>query len=140
MTTTKTAINLSIVADYPAYTVVDLGQEVITVSRETVKSLHFCFARQTRNHGILHSEYSLSGVAAYAAQYGHDEEVAVERAKARGENLFWLNPRGCSITSHQRPKEIWIRLQPGQRIRFDGVLLEVVHLRHEFYNLEIVNE
>lgn len=113
------------IAQYSAYSVMKVEADVLVVSREVARMVQFATPRQTRNYGVLFDMFNLSGVAAYAAEYGQDEAEAVARAKKNGHELFWLNKIGACITSHERVHEYHLQVLPGQKIMFDGVLMEV---------------
>ncbi len=106
-----------------AYSVYDLRQHVMSVSRRQASTMEFAMAYTSRRYGTLYKMFKLSSVAAYAAQYNKDEEEAVARAKSFGHELYFMVPLGCSLTSHQRQHEIKVLVKPYQLIEFDGQLL-----------------
>ncbi|HFQ7030066.1 TPA: hypothetical protein ACHSMM_004507 [Yersinia enterocolitica] len=126
----------SIIATYPAYTILDLNVEIIEVSRPAARAVDFATAFQSRNHGIMYHMHYISGVAAYAAEYNDDEAAAVARAVERGDPLFWMTRKGVSITHHDRGHELKVLLREGQKIRFDGQLLDVVKLHGDHFDLK----
>ena len=117
------------VADFPAFTIVDVEQDVIELSREDLDQfggMKFCVTKETTTrHGNLYPEVRPYCVAYYAEDYNEDPVEAEAKSKARGHELYWINNCATSITSHQRAKEIRILLRPGQKILMNGVLLQV---------------
>lgn len=113
------------VAEFPALMVLRIDAEVMVISRDVARVLTFVTPRATQRHGVLFDSFQLSGVGAYAAEYGDNEAERIARAKANGEDLFWLGKQGACITSGATVQELALQILPGQRIMFDGVLLEV---------------
>lgn len=112
-------------SEYKAYSVMRVDADVMVITRDVAKVLTFASPFQSMRHGTMYRQYSICGVAMYADERGADAVRSVELAKARGDNLFWMTQHGASLTSHQRPHEFYLELLPGQKIQFDGVLLEV---------------
>ncbi|AXH50970.1 hypothetical protein CPT_Scapp_041 [Serratia phage Scapp] len=111
---------------FPAYSVMRIEADVMHISRDVAKVLTFATPRMTARHGKLYTMFSLSGVGAYSAEYGRNEADQIARAKANGHELFFFTQHGSSITSHERAHEFFLEILPGQKIMFDGVLLEVL--------------
>lgn len=132
------------VADFPAYEIVDLEQDIINWPENA--EFQMAIPYESRSHGTMYRLYYVSGVAAYVRksnaespeQYHRDPVEAVERAKAKGEALYWIQASSVSLTAWDRPKELHVLGGAGQKIRFDGKILEVVHTRGEFYSLKEV--
>lgn len=110
---------------YTAYSVMRIEADVMHISRDVAKVLTFATPRMTARYGIMYTMFSLSGVGAYSAEYGRNEADQIARAKANGHELFFFTQQGASVTSHARPHEFFLEILPGQKIMFDGVLLEV---------------
>ena len=128
------------VAEFPAYIVMDMEAEVMDIPRAIAENFEFALAYESSRHGTLHNLYKLSSVAAYAARNNRDEAAEVERAKSRGEKLFWLNECSIAITAHKHAQEVKFLIKDGQRIRFDGQLLQVVVHRGNRAQVIMVDE
>lgn len=126
------------VANFPAYSVIDLGIPVIELTRRQAQKIEFATAYESSRYGTMYNMHKIGGVAAYAGERGADEKEAVERAIGNGHELFYSYPLGVSITSHQRDKECKILLKDGTHIRFDGQLLRVKIVSDKWVHLEIV--
>ena len=128
------------VADFPAMTVVDLEQDVIELSRESLEQfngLKFCVSKETIRHGNLYPEVRPYCAAYYAQDYNEDPVEAEARCDKFGHEKYWINNCGASITSHERAKETRILLKPGQKILMNGKLLEVFRKGNsEYYGLK----
>lgn len=122
---------MKIVADFPAFDIVDLEQDVIVLEHSQLKnhlsdsSEKFCVAKETRRHGTLYPEVSPYCTQWYALDYNECPKAAVERCTELKHEIYWINNCASSITSHQRAKGRRILLKPGQKVDMDGVILEV---------------
>jgi hypothetical protein len=117
-----------------AFEVVDLETPVINMTPEVLESFKFCVEVEGIR-GKRYAKVSPGCVAYYTAKNGCDPVLMVERAKAKGEKLYWLNNCGSSLVAHSRPSEMWVFLSVGQRVQMAGQLLEVRHNRAEFFEL-----
>lgn len=128
---------MQIVADYPAYMIVDMEQDVIEWPDDQQE---MAIAYQSRRHGVMYNMHTVNSIANYSRQNNDDVATAIARANQRGESLFWLNRSCVSISNHQSAKETHILCRDGQKIRFDGQLLVVQHVGHDRYRVEMINE
>ncbi len=115
------------VASFPAFDIIDLEQDVITVTREQTDNftgLKFCVAKQTRIDA-LYPEIAPGCAAYYAQDYNECPVEAEARCDKLGHEKYWLNNVGAMISSTKQAKGIRILLQPGQKMEMNGQLLEV---------------
>jgi hypothetical protein len=104
---------IQILDTFPAYTIIG-GNKTFRFGDA------FAIGYDTPRHGRLYDFFKLGSVATYAAQYGEDEDAAVEKAKERGHELYWANKQGTIITAHkQAHRTVW-GLQIGDEIEVDG--------------------
>lgn len=124
MNATKT-----IVKSVPAFDVVNLNQEIIDLPFGSMgdgigkPGLRFCVEKQTKID-TLHPEVSLGCVVYYALENGDDVEESVERSKRFGHEMYWVNNCGSMITSDRRARWEMVLLQPGQKVRMNGLVME----------------
>lgn len=128
---------MKIVADYPAYMIVDMEQDIIEWPDNDQR---MATVYHSRSHGVMYNLNYLGGIAEYARRNGDDVDAALARAAERKEKLFWLNQSCVSISNTQSAKETHILCQDGQKIRFDGQLLVVKHVGHDRYTVEMISE
>ena len=64
--------------------------------------------------------YSPGSVVSYTLQYNDDPIAALERAKERGENLYWLTEHSVVISSNPAPAKTVVAVQDGDKVRFEG--------------------
>lgn len=128
---------MQIIADYPAYMIVDMEQDVIEWPDDQQE---MAIAYQSRRYGTMYNLHTVNGIANYARRNNDDVAAAIERADSRGEKRFWLNRSCVSISNSQSAKETHILCRDGQKIRFDGQLLVVKHVGHDHYRVEMINE
>lgn len=125
------AIPKTLVAAFPAYNVYKREARDVRVFRDGASQLvegvteidvndRLCFARQTRNHGMVYGEFYAGSVVSYALENGECPLEAAERAKERGHDLHWINGSGASLVSHQRAVWDMIELTEGMLVRFEG--------------------
>lgn len=115
---------MRIVADYPAFTVVDRKPEngLQTIQAEEVLACGF----MSRNHGIMYHQFKASSVISYALRDGRDPVEALRMAQERGEQLHYIFGLGTSITSHKREKYEVTLVEVGQHVKFEGRIFEIV--------------
>jgi hypothetical protein len=130
------------VASFPAFDIIDLEQDVITITREQTDNftgLKFCVSKETLRHGNLYPEVSPNCAAYYAQDYNECPVEAEARCDRLGHEKYWINNCGSMITSTPKAKGVRILLQPGQKIEMNGVLLEVFQKgKSEHYGLKLV--
>jgi hypothetical protein len=134
---------MKIVASFPAFDIIDLEQDVITLTREQTDNftgLKFCVAKETRID-TLYPEVAPGCAAYYAQQYNECPVEAEARCDKFGHEKYWINNCGAMITSSKQPKGTLILLVPGQKMEMNGVLLEVFQKgKSEHYGLKPVAE
>ena len=121
------------IASYPAYDVVDLEVDVLTISAE-FKGLKFCV-----EYNGKYKQVSPNCIQYCAAEMGKTQEQVeekIENAKKNGESIYWLNNCATSITNSKDATETLWLLKVGQIVKMAGQSLEVVHLHHEFFRLK----
>jgi len=125
----------SIVADFPAYTVLDMNLDIIDVSAEDAEVQEFVRPQVTRRYGTLYSTVKLGSVSLYARKHGDDELAAVERAKGLGHPLYYTF--NLSVCLHNGPvvKTTKVLLKDGQLVRLDGTLLRVKYVSGIYIHL-----
>lgn len=104
-----------VVAEFPAYRIV-----AADLSREFQYGEQFAVPYESGRYGTMYRMYTLGSVAGYAADYNEDPTAAVERARARGEELYWANQNSTMLTAWDRPQEVLPMVQYGEVIRFAG--------------------
>jgi hypothetical protein len=125
----------TIVADFPAYQIIDMNQDVIRLTAEDAELQEFAAPHQTRNHGTLYNMLLAGSVRTYARKHRADEVAAVERAKRLGHKLFWLINLPVMLTAEKRAKTTKVLLKDGQKIELDGTLLVAKHTRDIYWDL-----
>lgn len=83
--------------------------------------------------------YSISSVVSYSMESGRDPIQAVERSKAKGDPLHWINGIGAMLTAHEREREAYIEVSVGQIIKFEGLKFEIIAAPNSNLSLEPVN-
>lgn len=126
----------TIVADFPAFVVVERAPVDGAVEITTEDTL--AIAKKTRLGATIYRAYRAGSVASYAAEYGEDVEVAIARAKARGEKLHWINAKASSLTAHARAKGKQILLTLGMVVRFEGQTFTIASAPND--NLKLVQQ
>jgi hypothetical protein len=113
-----TTATIHILDTFPAYTIIG-GNKTFRFGDA------FAIGYDTPRHGRLYDFFKLGSVATYAAQYGEDEEAAVEKAKERGHELYWANKQSTTISAHkQAHRTVW-GLQIGDEIEVDGLRFRI---------------
>lgn len=69
--------------------------------------------------------FSAGSVVSYALQYNECPMAAVERAKANGHDLVWINANGAMLTADDRATEDVIEVEYGMLVRFQGVVATI---------------
>ena len=108
----------SLVATYPAFNVYRREPKSSGAVELTVEDTLILKTDDRRNHL---STFSLGSVVSYALEYNECPIAAVERAKARGEELVWINARGAVLTDHARDAENVVEVEYGMLVRFQGI-------------------
>jgi hypothetical protein len=103
-----------IIATYPAYTIINPGTYGFLPGDE------FAIARETRTHGTLWDFYRLGSVEDYALQYNEDPAEHIARATERGENLYWANLQGVTLSAHRQAHKYVRGVKLGDVITFKG--------------------
>lgn len=124
---------MRIVADYPAFTVVDRKPEngLLTIKAEEVLACGF----QSRRHGILYHQFKASSVISYALRDGRDPVEALRMAQERGEQLHYIFGLGSCITAHKQAKYEVTLVEVGQHVKFEGRVFEIVRAPND--NLDL---
>lgn len=74
----------------------------------------------------LYQQFKVGSVISYALESGDCPIKGLERARKNGHDLHYIFGLAVSITSHQRPRETYIGVTIGQRVRFEGRYFEIV--------------
>ena len=127
---------MKILTSFTAYDIIDAENDNIQIAAEGLENgtLRFC-VEVKKNSGVVYREVTPGCVAYYAKKTGRDVEQLVNRTKARGEELYWLNNTDSSLTDHKRDTYSLILLKDGQKVTMNGETLTVKHLHNEFYKL-----
>ena len=64
-------------------------------------------------------------MVSYALESGDDPVAAVDRARANGHDLVWINQRAACLTSHREPRQALIVVDNGDLIRIEGKLYRI---------------
>lgn len=113
----------------PAYDVVDLEAEVLDLKPEVCESYNFCVANDALRGGKKYDKVSVNCVAYYAP-------ASVEKAKAEGQTMHWINLCGATLTAEMRNTEMRILLKEGQRVLMAGEELVVVNKGRGFWGFK----
>ena len=73
--------------------------------------------------------YRAGSVAAYAIENNECPIEKVERAKARGENLYWLNECSVSLSATKRPQETVYLIEVGMEVYMQGKAFRIEKVR-----------
>lgn len=113
MTHTETTI-----ADFPAFAVVKRApvDGAIEISASDVLAT----PNKTRRGATTYGAYRAGSVAGYAEKTGRDPQTLIERAKSRGEPLYWINALAATLTQEAQEKQTRILIEPGDVVRFEG--------------------
>lgn len=118
------------VDSFPAYKVV--RRELTTAAYIKGKRVDISFTEiqagdklGVKTNRGYYNEYYPGSVVSYALENGEDPIEAIETAKSRGHELHWINACAVSITSHSRPQETLILVEPGMVVRFEGKLFTI---------------
>lgn len=127
---------MKIVADYPAYTVIDRkpATGVQTIKAGEILGCGF----MSRRYGIMYRQFKAGSVVSYALESGGDPIEAVQDAQKRGEKMHWINATSTSITAHQRAKYEVTLVEEGQLVRFEGRTFKIVKAPNENLDLQEV--
>lgn len=130
------------VAAFPAFDIIDLERDVITLTREQLDDftgLKFCVAKETRTD-TLYPEVRPYCAAYYAQDYNECPIEAEARCDKLGHEKYWVNNCGAMITANKKAKGIRILLKPGQKIEMNGQTFEFYQKapRSEHYGLKAV--
>lgn len=87
-------------ADFPAYRIYQ-PYEGRKFRHGEVIAIPF----ESQRHGTLYHFFTLGTVAGYAIQNGEDPFPAVEDAKARGHDLYWVNANAVCLSARPIAKE-----------------------------------
>lgn len=66
-------------------------------------------------------QYKPGSVVSYALQYNECPIEAVERAKAKGHPLRWINACATVISDSPMPRDVLVKVTIGMRVRFQGL-------------------
>lgn len=69
--------------------------------------------------------YSACSVVSYSLQYNECPIAALEDAKAKGEDLHWINGRGAMLSASPIKKENLVFVEYGMKVRFEGLLATI---------------
>ena len=72
-----------------------------------------------------YQEFKPGSVVSYALEYNNDPLAAVERAKANGHELHWINACATCITAHKQERRTLVLVTLGMRVRFEGLLATI---------------
>lgn len=131
---------MKIVADFPAFEVMDLEADLLTLPREKLdhldpQGLKFCFAKETKRHGTLYPELRPYCAAYYAQDYNEDPVAAEERCDRLGHEKYWISDCAAVISDRKQDKGIRILIKDGQKISMNGKILQVVKLSIDRFKL-----
>lgn len=112
----------SLVAAYPAFNVYRREPKSSGVVELTVDDTLILKTDDKRNHL---STFSPGSVVSYALEYNECPIAAVERAKANGHDLIWINANGAMLTAHDRDAEDVVEVEYGMLVHFQGVTARI---------------
>lgn len=124
------------VANFPAYRVIRRARSRATVDRGQVRLVAGDKLGLMRAGGDYYDQYSISSVVSYAMEYHEDPIAAVDRARANGHELHWINHSATVLTSHKRPQETLIEVFIGMVVSFEGRLFKIAAAPND--NLKLV--
>lgn len=108
----------TILAHYPAYDVIQ-REEVDGLLHITTTDKLALATKHTRH-------YRAGSVVSYAIESGKCPIKWIDRARERGERLWWINALSVSITNWHRERETYIAIRVGQRVHFEGRTFRVL--------------
>lgn len=85
-------------------------------------------------------QFKPNSVASYALEYNEDPIAKVERAKARGEAIYWLTPLAVCLSAHKRDQYELMQIEIGQRVYFEGKIFRIEAARNDNLNLVEIKE
>ena len=88
-------------------------------------------AKQTRNHGVLHMEYSANSCVSYALENNENPIASHERAIRLGHETHWVNQCAVCISNSPTPQKTLTLIHDGMVVKFEGVYFTVrIHGEH----------
>jgi hypothetical protein len=130
---------LAVVAESVAFRIVTrdtqkrFPRDGITVTEYTniVARDSLAVAKQTRNHGILHLEYSANSCVSYALQDNRDPIACYNRAVELGHETHWVNQCASVLSATRSPQKTLVLIHDGMVVLFEGIFFTVkIHGEH----------
>lgn len=87
-------------------------------------------------HGKLMRAYSINSVVSYALEYNECPIEAIERAKANGHKLVWINASASIIHNGPRSTNKHILVELGMKVYFQGHFYEIVKAPNDNLDLK----
>lgn len=82
--------------------------------------------------------YSPGSVASYAINNNECPFKGVERAKALGHKLYWLNPCGVTLSANPKPQEVVYEIKVGDKVWYQGKYFEIRQHRNSREHLDLI--
>lgn len=112
--------DMTLIVTFPAYNIY-----VRTPDHEGVTDISVADTLGTEGRGYWNA-YSPGSVVSYSLKAGLCPIKGVERAKASGHRLHWINQDSVCVTAHRQPQKTLIAVKPGMKVRFEGRVFEIV--------------
>jgi len=119
--------NAEITETFPAYDVVRLQPQ---------SNITTLYAEDELQIKGKYSHYQINSVVSSSLKDGRDPLECVERAKGFGHQLHFIFPLACCISSSQGPREVYIEVEYGMVIKFEGKLFVIEKAAND--NLKLV--
>lgn len=107
----------SIIRSYPAYDIVRREKDRNGFINVT--------AGETMTDSSMLGGWYFGSVVSYALEYNKCPLDAVEQAKSKGHDLYWLNAHSAGVSSNPTKLDPRILIEDGDIIRFEGKLFTV---------------
>jgi hypothetical protein len=124
-----------IIADYPAYTIVE------DKDREYTDGDEIAVPYKSARYGTLYNFYKLGSVEEYArrySKYSRDIEAAIAHAKQHGHALYYANALPTSITVWGKGKKTMPAFSHGDVIKAFGKKFKIVPAPNQNIRLQEV--
>jgi len=124
-----------VIKEFPAYRI--LAAQVDWLGRKVIpRDGKVCIMRATRNHGEMPYLFSPGNVMEFAIKDNRCPIKALEKAKAKGEPIYWLNPCSVMLSANPRPQEAIDLIEVGEVYVYLGKAFRVERDGH--YHLKLV--
>lgn len=116
-----------VIASYPAYKIVRRAASKAIADRgfPRIRVGDVLGLRRVYRGDSYYQSFSPGSVVSYAQQYGEDPIEAVDRARANGHQLHWINARATCLHNGPIVQETLVEVTIGMVVMFEGVLMRI---------------